>query len=323
MIDLFREVAEPSRRTILSELKAGSKNVGELVRATGLKQPNVSNHLAKLRARGLVRANKVGRQVFYSLANPEVANALGGLLAPEPEAPECVTLDGDTAKVYAKAAIAGDEAGCTRLVDSLIRQGAPLVRVYYHLFTEALKLIGKWCDVDAIDEGQEHLAIGITERMMARVIQYAGPVQPNGMSVVLGCSEGNWHSIALRMVSDVMRLNGWHTLYMGPNVPTRAFLSSVRDHRPSAVLVSCQSEANADGCAETLKALQEIRDQREVTFMLGAGGAAVVKNPQRYVDAGADFTAADLMVFSEEVLPRMEHREHAPIGIFTNSKKLD
>lgn len=63
-------LAEPSRRALLENLRFGRKSVTELVQATQLKQPNVSNHLSKMRQQGIVRAERIGRQVYYSLAMP-------------------------------------------------------------------------------------------------------------------------------------------------------------------------------------------------------------------------------------------------------------
>ena len=69
---LSQALAEPTRRAILEQLRLGQKSVGELVNATDRKQPNVSNHLAKMRRQGLVRAERIGRQVYYSIATPFV-----------------------------------------------------------------------------------------------------------------------------------------------------------------------------------------------------------------------------------------------------------
>src|SRR5262249_41955731 len=67
---LSHALAEPSRRMILETLRFAPKTVSELVQATHLKQPNVSNHLAKMREHGIVRAERSGRHVYYSIAMP-------------------------------------------------------------------------------------------------------------------------------------------------------------------------------------------------------------------------------------------------------------
>lgn len=305
MMDLLREVAEPSRRMILAELKAGQRSVGELVALTGLRQPNVSNHLAKLRAKGIVRANKVGRQVFYALADPEVASTLTGLLTPGGEsAIEGLELTSDTVKSFAKAAIAGDETTCTQIVDSFLRQNVPLVRLYHQLFSVTMDLIGKWYEVEAIDEGQEHLASAITERLMARVVHYGQVARPNGKVAVLGCSPGNWHSIGLRMLSDVMRLSGWRVYYLGANVPARSFLAAVAEHRPDVVMVSCPFEETVPDTLELIRQVKSI-STRDQEFLIGVGGRPVTRDWKAFQEAGANFTAENLVHFAEELLPTL------------------
>ena len=85
MIPLMESIADPSRRAILAELLHGPKKVGDIVVATGLRQPNVSNHLSKMRARGVVKSSKVGREVFYSFRDPEVLASAKGLFLRMPE----------------------------------------------------------------------------------------------------------------------------------------------------------------------------------------------------------------------------------------------
>lgn len=55
--------------------------VSELTVRVGLHQPNVSNHLALLRASGLVAATRRGRLMEYRLADPSVAQLVESVLA--------------------------------------------------------------------------------------------------------------------------------------------------------------------------------------------------------------------------------------------------
>jgi len=73
---LFRGFAEPSRLSILEALRAGELTVSNLVQATGLTQPNVSNHLSCLRDCGLVTVRQQGRFAYYSLSDERVAQLL-------------------------------------------------------------------------------------------------------------------------------------------------------------------------------------------------------------------------------------------------------
>jgi DNA-binding transcriptional ArsR family regulator len=63
--DAFNAVAEPRRRQILDLLAGGERPVNDLVRLTGLAQPQVSRHLRVLRDVGAVDVREKGRQRMY------------------------------------------------------------------------------------------------------------------------------------------------------------------------------------------------------------------------------------------------------------------
>lgn len=74
---LFRGFADPTRVAILLALLDGERRVSDLVDAVGGSQSNVSGHLACLKdCRLVVDRPGARRQVFYRLAQPEVAELL-------------------------------------------------------------------------------------------------------------------------------------------------------------------------------------------------------------------------------------------------------
>ena len=68
--DAFNAVADASRRQLLDALGIGEATVGELVDRLGLTQPQVSKHLAVLRAVGLVSVRADGRHRWYRVNGP-------------------------------------------------------------------------------------------------------------------------------------------------------------------------------------------------------------------------------------------------------------
>lgn len=69
-------MSDVTRLSIVRRLQAGECRVSELVGDLGLAQSTVSAHVACLRDCGLVIGRPVGRQVFYSLAVPELIDLL-------------------------------------------------------------------------------------------------------------------------------------------------------------------------------------------------------------------------------------------------------
>ena len=71
-----KALADPNRLLIINELRDGPRSVGELAEALGTSQPNVSRHLAVLRDRGFVTAERFGSSVHYALASQKVLRAV-------------------------------------------------------------------------------------------------------------------------------------------------------------------------------------------------------------------------------------------------------
>jgi DNA-binding transcriptional ArsR family regulator len=72
----FHVLSDPTRVHLLEVLAGGSRNVSQLVATVGGGQSRVSNHLACLRWCGFVTAQRTGREVVYSLADPIVEGLL-------------------------------------------------------------------------------------------------------------------------------------------------------------------------------------------------------------------------------------------------------
>jgi DNA-binding transcriptional ArsR family regulator len=73
--ELCQALAEPTRLKLLSLLGAGPRSVKELIEATGQRQAKISQHLAIMRQRGIVRTERVGTVIYYSLADQRILEA--------------------------------------------------------------------------------------------------------------------------------------------------------------------------------------------------------------------------------------------------------
>jgi DNA-binding transcriptional ArsR family regulator len=64
---VFRALADPTRRRVLSRLSRGPASVGELAGPAGMALPSFQQHLGVLEDCGLVRSTKAGRVRTYRL----------------------------------------------------------------------------------------------------------------------------------------------------------------------------------------------------------------------------------------------------------------
>lgn len=73
--EVCKTLASAKRIEIISALKDGEKTVSELVEILGVPKANVSQHLALMRYKGILKSRREGTNIYYSVSNPKVVQA--------------------------------------------------------------------------------------------------------------------------------------------------------------------------------------------------------------------------------------------------------
>ncbi len=77
--EVFRALADPTRRQILAILKAGSRSAGEIAGQFPISMASLSHHYGVLKSADLIRSERRGQSIVYSLNTTvfeDVASAL-------------------------------------------------------------------------------------------------------------------------------------------------------------------------------------------------------------------------------------------------------
>jgi DNA-binding transcriptional ArsR family regulator len=77
--EFLKALAHENRLMILCILAEGEKSVSELEELLSLRQPTVSQQLARLRADGLVSTRRDGKTIYYDLASEEARIVIGAI----------------------------------------------------------------------------------------------------------------------------------------------------------------------------------------------------------------------------------------------------
>jgi DNA-binding transcriptional ArsR family regulator len=78
-VDVFRVIADPTRRAILDRLRAGPAPVNELAADFAQSRPAISKHLRVLRDSRLVTEERAGRERLYALRPAPLQKAMAWL----------------------------------------------------------------------------------------------------------------------------------------------------------------------------------------------------------------------------------------------------
>lgn len=80
MNEVFKALADPTRRKILDLLKEEDLTAGEIADHFDMSKPSISNHLKILKSAGLVLDEKKGQFIIYSLNSTVLQDVIKWLL---------------------------------------------------------------------------------------------------------------------------------------------------------------------------------------------------------------------------------------------------
>lgn len=101
---LFHGLADRTRLAIVRQLVHGERRVVDLTKTLGLAQGTVSGHVACLRDCGLIAGRPEGRQMFYSIAHPELMDLIAA-------AEKVLALNGEAVELCPRYGTAAAPAG--------------------------------------------------------------------------------------------------------------------------------------------------------------------------------------------------------------------
>ena len=78
---IFRALADPTRRQILTDLRDGELAAGEIAARFPISGPSISRHLTVLKGAGLVTERREANRILYSLVEERLAVSVGNFLS--------------------------------------------------------------------------------------------------------------------------------------------------------------------------------------------------------------------------------------------------
>lgn len=146
------------------------------------------------------------------------------------------TVDESTYEHYLGALLSGNKEDCTRIVQTLVSEGAELKNLYTHLFQRSLYQVGELWEHHKISVAVEHLSTAITGRMLTLVQVFSGPGRDQ--SIIIACVADEYHQLGSRMVADYCELLGWRAYFLGANTPLANLMQLIEERKPDLLGLS-------------------------------------------------------------------------------------
>ena len=130
----------------------------------------------------------------------------------------------------------------------------PMENVFSDLIHPALNKIGQYWYEGTATVHQEHYASELASRKLQTLISSA-PHPILDRKMIVGCPEGEMHTISCLMLSLIIKYQGYEVTYLGGNTPLNQFLDAVQAIDPSLVVLSATRLSSAASLLRTARYL--------------------------------------------------------------------
>ena len=193
---------------------------------------------------------------------------------------------------YLAALRAGDRRRALAIVDDARAAGLDLATLYLEVFQPALREIGRLWQENELTVAEEHLATAVTQIAMGRLYaDFCATATPGERTLLAACTETERHELGLRMLCDLLEMDGWDARYLGASVPTDSLVSMVVEHRPDVLALSATTAPRLPELRSTIRAVRDACGGA-APFVL-VGGRPFLEDESLGRRLGADATASD------------------------------
>jgi MerR family transcriptional regulator, light-induced transcriptional regulator len=193
---------------------------------------------------------------------------------------------------YLEAVLAGSRQRARAVVDEARADGVDIRALYLHIFQPALREVGRLWQENRITVAEEHLATAITEALMSQLYaETLSSAAGRRRKLIAACVDSERHEVGLRMVCDLLEMQGWDPTFLGASVPSDSLAAMVRDRRPDVVALSVSLATHVPRLARTIAELRETLGPETPAIVVG--GRPFLDQPALAARVGADIVATD------------------------------
>lgn len=166
--------------------------------------------------------------------------------------------------------VEGNFEKCAEFVNDKLKEDADIKYIYDEILKKSLYRIGEMWEASKITVATEHLASAIVETILSDI--YIKILNQNKIekTVVVACTENEFHQVGIKMVSDIFQMNGWQVHFLGVNTSTEELIQLIEKVNPDMLAISLSIPFNLPTFE---KALDKIKAHFPELFVLVGGQA--------------------------------------------------
>jgi MerR family transcriptional regulator, light-induced transcriptional regulator len=192
---------------------------------------------------------------------------------------------------YLSALLRAERHLASSLILDAANGGTPIRDLYLQVFQPSQHELGRLWQMNEISVAQEHYCTAATQLIMSQLYSYIFSGERRSRTLVAACVTGDLHEIGARMVSDLLEMEGWNTIYLGANIPVSSIIQLMRERDVDVLALSATMTFHVPAVERFIADIRRAEEVRPAKIMVGGYPFNIA--PELWRRIGADAWAPD------------------------------
>jgi MerR family transcriptional regulator, light-induced transcriptional regulator len=191
------------------------------------------------------------------------------------------------ARDYLSALLRAERHLASSLILGAAQAGTPIRDLYLQVFQPSQQEVGRLWQMNQITVAQEHYCTAATQLIMSQLYPFIFSGQRKNRTLLAACVAGDLHELGARVVSDLLEVEGWDTIYLGANVPGSSIIKMMQDRHIDVLALSATMTFHVTAVERLIAEIRRSQVRQPTKILVGGYPFNLAPELWKRVDADA------------------------------------
>ena len=185
-----------------------------------------------------------------------------------------------------------DRKKASELILNAVEDGVEIKDIYLNVFQPVQREIGRLWQLNKVSVAKEHYSTSVTQLIMSQLYSYILSPEKNSYKAITTCVGDELHELGIRMIADLLEMDGWDTVHLGANMPAQSIVEEIIEEDGDLLAISVTMTSNLSKATHLIEEVRKNPESKNIKIMVG--GYPFNINEELWKEVGADGYAPDL-----------------------------
>jgi len=184
----------------------------------------------------------------------------------------------DYAEEYLNLLLDNKKAEASQLITDKALYNMDVDEIYLNIFQPVQKEVGRLWHANKVSVAQEHYISSVTQLVMSQLYPHFLSMGGKKGSVVTTAVGNELHEIGIRMIADLLEVDGYDTIHLGANTPNESIVKTLMNNQTKLLGVSVTLPIHLSGLEKLITMIKNEKLLKDLKIMVG--GYSFNRNPE-------------------------------------------